>query len=180
MTYTQFLFFYCLKRRDSQMANLEDEFKSLIRFENYSRSNGVFNLSRFVSQWILSIFVYPLYMGKLHCCRETPGFQTLGARVSVSSCLHRILVIFVTEKYTSSSKTIRELDDHCQVFAHSYLRYSEHVAFWQRRRAHKHVWGTCSGRALSWSTTGQAALWHSTFQPQLVVHQWQVQSHGAH
>lgn len=79
--------------------------------------------------------------GNMHCYGETPSFQTVGASVPVSSCLHRILVIFITEKYTNSAKTIRELDVHCQACAHSYLRYSEHAVIWQRRRAHKRFRG---------------------------------------
>lgn len=79
--------------------------------------------------------------GNMHCDGETPGFHTVGASVPVSSCLHRNLVIFITEKYTNSSKTIRELHDHCQACAHSYLRHSEHAAIWQRRGAHRRVGG---------------------------------------
>lgn len=103
--------------------------------DHYSRSDGVLNLLGFAFQWILNTVVHLLYMGT--CTAR----EKQGASVPVSSCLHRILVIFITEKYTNSAKTIRELDDHCQACAHSYLRYSEHAVIWRRRRAHKRVRG---------------------------------------
>lgn len=123
------------------MANSEDKFKGLNHFHRYGRSDGVLNLLWFAFQWILNTVVHLLYMGT---CTAREKHQV--SKLLEQACLFLAAFTgswsYLSLRNTQTAlKTIRELDDHCQACAHSYLRYSEHAVIWRRRRAHKRVRG---------------------------------------